>query len=320
VWITPQGQIQMVDGHRAPTFRELRNQAWQGAAHDATGFFWYRDCFLVNLVDSKLGVPAVHREMLALLQAVRSKSVPGLVTTDAKPDALTVAAKRHGDELTVIAVSLSTEGHHAVLHIPEADGRVLHVLSEARTIQVRDGRFGDDFASYEAHVYTTDATVAALPTVKQAETMIREEVRARHKPGNLAYHTTGARIVPEHHGGQAAFLNDGSTVGVYWPRQWGKVTHPLPNWVDVTFPTPQTVGRVDVYSVYAPGTAPTLLDAQIQVCRPDGVWTALARVEQNAAEPVMFRFDPVTTDRLRLHITDARGKRIRLQEIEAYAR
>ena len=320
VWITPQGQIQMVEGHRAPTFRELRNQAWQGAAHDAMGFFWYRDCFLVNLVESKLGVPAIHREMLALLDAVRTKSVPGLVTADAKPEDLTVAAKRHGEHVTLIAVSLSTAKQHAAVQVTGLGNRALTVLSEARAVHVRDGRFEDDFEPYEAHVYTTDTTVRSLPTVRDTETGIRTEFRARHKPGNLAYHRTGARIAPEHHGGQAAFLNDGSTVGVYWPRQWGKVTHPLPNWVEVVFPLPQTVGRVEVYSVCAPDTPPTLLDAQVQVCGADGAWTDLASVRQNAVEPTTFRFSPVATERLRLRITDARGKRIRLQEIEVYAR
>jgi len=170
-------------------------------------------------------------------------------------------------------------------------------------------------------VYTTDTTtLRSLPAIADIEASIQAEFRARHKPGNLAYHTTGARIVPEHHSGQAAFLNDGSIVGVYWPREWGKVSHPLPNWVDIILPSPQKIGRVDVYSVYAPGTPPTLLDAQVQVCEADGTWTALASAQQNAADPTSFRFDPVTTERLRLNVTDARGKRIRLQEIEAYAR
>ena len=34
VWITPQGQIQIITGDRAPTYRELRNQFWQAIAHD----------------------------------------------------------------------------------------------------------------------------------------------------------------------------------------------------------------------------------------------------------------------------------------------
>jgi len=319
VWITPQGQIQVVDGHRGPTFRELRNQAWQGAAHDAMGFFWYRDVFLKNLVHSKLGTPYVHREMKAVSRAVRSKSVLGAGCADVSTDRLSLGIKKVDDHIYVIAVSLDTSNMAVTFDVDGLGDRPLLVLSENRQITPQDGRFRDRFLPYEAHVYTTDLSLTSLPLVAEIEARIEEEIQARHKPGNLAYQRAGAEVFPQHHGGQALFINDGSTVGVYWPREYGKVSHPLPNWVDIRFPEPQTIGRVVVYSARGPQETPTFRDGEVQILEADS-WRTVAELTANEKDPATFTFDPQQTESLRLLITRVNGSRVAIQEIEVYAR
>ena len=319
VWVTPQGQIQQADGHRGPTFRELRNQAWQCAAHDAMGFFWYRDSFLTNLAPSKIGTPYIHRELLAVADAVRSKSRPGAARASVQADELTLGVKSVGEHRYVIGVSLSTEGLDVAFEAGELGDRPLLVLSEGRRIEPKAGRFSDHFEPYEAHGYTTDLWLTDLPTVAEIEALIAKEIQARHKPGNLAYQTTGAQAIPQHHDGQALFLNDGCTTGVWWPREWGKPKHPLPNWVDIQLPEPREVSRVVIYSVRAGEEPPSLRDGNVQAMR-DGQWTTLGRISGNERDPATIVFEPLTTQRLRLVITRTNGRRITLQEIEAYAR
>jgi len=319
VWITPQGHVQTVEGHRGPTFRELRNQAWQGAAGDATGFFWYRDSFVNNLVHSKIGTPCVRREMEAVLPAVRSKSVPGMARADAEPDRLCLSAKQVGGQVYVIAVSLSTDAMEVAFEVDGLGDRALAVLSEGRRITPTGGTFRDRFEPYEAHVYTTDLSLPRLPTVAEIEARIERETQSRHKPGNLAYQATGAEVFCEHHGGQAVFVNDGMTEGVYWPRRYGKTKHPLPNWIEIRFPEPRTVGRVLVYSQWGPQEEPSLRDGQVQI-EEQGSWTTLAEVTGNKQDPAAFTFAPQPVESLRLLITKSNGRRLAIQEIEAYAR
>lgn len=318
VWVTPQGQIQQADGHRGPTFRELRNQAWQCAAHDARGFFWYRDSFLTNLVPSKIGTPHIHRELLAVANAVRSKSVLGAAHASVQADRLTLGVKSVGEHVYVIGVSLSTDGMDVTFEVDELADRPLLVLSEGRRIRPKDGTFSDHFEPYEAHVYTTAPSLTNIPTVAEIESLIAREVQARHRPGNLAYQATGARAIPQHHDGQALFLNDGCTTGVWWPREWGKPSHPLPNWVDIQFPKPQRVGRVVVHSVRWGEEPASLRDGEVQVMR-DGQWTTVGKIAGNDRDPATIAFEPLTTERLRFVVTRMNGRRIALQEIEAYA-
>ena len=318
VWITPQGQIQVVGGHRGPTFRELRNQAWQGAAGDAMGFFWYREVFRENLVPSKIGTPYIHREMAAIEMALRTKSIPGLANADVRTDQLVLAGKRAGGHTYIISVSLTWDDMDVTVDVMGVGDRPLLVLSEGRRVFPRGDRFRDRFKPYEAHVYTTDLSLSALPTAAEVEALIQKEIQARHKPGNLAYQTTVAEIVPQHHDGQALFLNDGVVDGVYWPREWGGVSHPLPNWVDVQLPKPQQVGRVVVYSVRGGDEPASFVAGEVQVMR-EGEWTPVAGVTDNRKEPATITFLPVRTDRLRLLITGAITGRITLQEIEVYA-
>jgi len=319
VWITPQGQIQVVDGHRGPTFRELRNQAWQGAAHDAMGFFWYREVFLKNLVHSKLGTPCVHQEMKAVSRAIRSKSLLDATRADVSSDRLSLGVKRVDDHIYVIAVSLDTSEMAVTFEVDELGDRPLLVLSEKRQITPHDGKFRDQFQPHEAHVYTTDLSLTSLPSIAEIEARIEREIQARHKAGNLAYQRTGAEVFPQHHGGQALFINDGSTVGVCWPREYGKVSHPLPNWVDIRFPEPQTIGRVVVYSARGPQQMPTFRDGEVQIFRSDS-WTTVAEVTGNEKDPATFTFDPLETESLRLLITQVNGSRVAIQEIEVYAK
>ncbi|MFC1597082.1 hypothetical protein ACFL5Q_03970 [Planctomycetota bacterium] len=319
VWITPQGHVQTVEGHRGPTFRELRNQAWQGAAGGATGFFWYREVFLTNLVHSKIGAPCVQRELEAILPAVRTRSVEEMARADAGPEDLCLAGKRVDGQLYVIAVSLSTSKMEVAFEVDGLGDRPLLVLSENRRIQPTGGAFGDRFEPYEAHVYTTDLSLPQLPAVAEIEARIEEEIRARGKPGNLAYQATGAEVFCQHHGGQAVFLNDGSTSGVYWPREYGKPSHPLPNWVEVRFPEPRRIGRVVVYSGRGPQQPATLRDGKVQTFE-NGSWTTVAEIVGNEQDPATITFPARATDGLRLVITASNGSRIAIQEIEAYAR
>ena len=319
VWITPQGHVQMVDGHRAPTFRELRSQVWQGVAGDATGFFWYRDSFVENLPASELGVPVLHDEVRALARAVRAKSQPAMVSTDVGADRLAVAAKVADGHLTVIAASLVFEPQKVRFEVDVPGDRELLAVSEGRRIQPRGGTFTDRFEPHEAHVYSTDLFLAGLPRIADIETRIEAERRKRWKPDNLAHELAGAEAVPRHHGGQAPFLNDGVTTGVFWPREWGKPSHPLPDWVDIHLPTAQEVGRVVVYSTFLTGGEPTFQAGHVQVGEDDA-WRTVAALEGNDADPATLSFAPSRTDRVRLVITGAPGGRVRLQEIEIYAR
>ncbi|MFW6163654.1 MAG: FAD-dependent oxidoreductase, partial [Planctomycetota bacterium] len=95
-----------------------------------------------------------------------------------------------------------------------------------------------------------------------------------------------------------------------------------PHWLVIDFGQPRRISRVRLYC-YDPenaGNRYVLADYQLQVDAGQGTWRAVATIEGNAEARPLHTFEPVTTRRLRLHITRAcRADSIaRLREIEVH--
>lgn len=318
VWATPQGHIVQRNNSRPPTFRELRNMTWQAIAHGTTGFVWYREQFIPNLINSEVGMPRVAKEVQAVGEYVRCRSVPGMVTVVPKEAKVSCGVKRVGAHLLVIAANLAFEDKEYSFEVKGLDERPLAVLSEGRSVQPKRGEFSDRFKPYEVHVYTTDFDVneRGLKTVSEVEDEIEKAFKARQKPGNVAYLATGARATAKGDDtGAAYFVNDGTLKGRIWPmaRRQSKV----PAWLEVAFPKPETVGRIVLY-------AGGLGDFEIQV-KVNGKWIPVATIankkddgKNHSLAPGEFTFAPRETTAIRLYITACHKKRYWVREIEAY--
>lgn len=298
-WVTPQA---FGSGYRnesmmcEPSFEHLRAMAYMSIVHKAKGVLYYAWSYLTLFPASYQGARFLSKEVAAMAPVllepdtdIRAKVEPD----DAEVDAL---VKEYEGDLYVIAVNTQFAELDASFEVPGLDGRELSVIFEDRKVAAKGDTFRDHFGKYEVHVYTT---AAAPPDIGQTVEEVKAEVAAiqatRFKSGNLALRMTkdGALTGVNIEWKQGAYSIDGYT-DLFTAYRWNARPAP-PTDLTISFPREETIARVVVYT-------PQVKDYEVQV--PDGEdWRTVARVAGNTERVVTTRFDPVRTEKLRLHIT-----------------
>jgi hypothetical protein len=314
-WVTPQG-FNYGDygraGNRGPTLIELRNQNYQAVVYGAKGFLWYTYSQYRNYPDLYLGMPFLAREMADLKDAVLADEVPGAVTVKAaKPGHMHVRLRQVGHELTLVAVNTATEPQEATFTVRDAPAK-LFVVSEGRTVSLAQGSFTDHFGVYAAHIYSTREALAGREQLADSQAAIDRANAARKKPGNLAFEEQGTRVVVSsgaQYGNEPDRVLDGITRGMGW---LSKESNKLGEWLQVIWPTEQTIGRVVAYTT-------SIQEAEVQVPAGEGQWKTVGKL---SGQPLTATFDPVQTSTIRLRVTRLQPdkKQSTLQEVEAYAK
>lgn len=334
-WITPQGfnyGDYGQENNRGPNLVELRNQLYQAAVYGARGFLWYTYSQALNYPDLDIGMRWLSREVADLKPYLLAPiAEAGIGVGSRQIQHLHTSLRRVGDHLTLIAVSTATEGREVTLRVPEfADLRQVHVVSENRTIPIDDGVLTDRFAVYETHIYTTDPELGERPSIDVPIQAIAVADAARRKDGNLAFEAGGVRVEVSSKsasGSTPTRLTDGVTVGMRWrdgtPGRY-------PDWLQMTWPAKQRIGRLAVYgegytSIEALLPDPEVPDTEISVTREsddEEGWVAVASGLRDHAGPVILVLNPPrTTDRLRLSFSGNAedGSHTIVYEVEAYA-
>lgn len=119
---------------------------------------------------------------------------------------------------------------------------------------------------------------------------------------------------------------DGDRDSEHWAKGtgWNDATKGnFPDWLQVTFDQPQTVGRVDLYTLDSkqyPAARYGLKDWDVQV-QVSGAWQTVAPVRDNTAPRVSSTFTPVIATAVRvLVLASNEGPTYsRIVELEAYA-
>lgn len=313
-WVTPQG-FNYGDygraGNRGPTLTELRNQNYQAVIYGAKGFIWYTYGQYGNYPELNLGMPFLAREMADLKAAVLADDVPGVVTVKApKPEHLHVSLRRVGDEMTLFAVNTATEPQTATFTVKGAPAS-LYVVSEGRKVSLAGGSFTDEFGVYASHVYSSREALAGREPMANVQAAIDRANADRKKPGNLAFEENGTRVVVSsgaQYGNEPDRVLDGITRGMGWVS---RTPDKLGEWLQVIWPSEQTLGRVVAYST-------TVAEAEVQVPAGEDQWRTVGKL---TGDPLTATFAPVKTSKIRLLVTALRPEQkfSRVQEVEAYA-
>ncbi|MFC6018664.1 discoidin domain-containing protein [Plantactinospora solaniradicis] len=120
---------------------------------------------------------------------------------------------------------------------------------------------------------------------------------------------------------------DGDRDSNHWASTtgWNDSTRgTFPDWLQVTFDRPQTVGRVDLYTLDSaryPATGYGLRDWDVQVSSGGGAWQTVGQVRGNLVGMVSTTFPPVSADAVRI-VTLASNEGVtysRVVELEIYA-
>jgi hypothetical protein len=312
-WITPQAfdYYSNANNSRPPNLLELRNQQLQALVNGARGLLWYTYSHRYNYPELDLGVPFVGREAQRLREAILAPELPDAVTWEAEArEHIQAAVRQVGQDTYVFAVNTRTAAQPASFTLKTPGVTTLYVVSEQRAVSVDQGRFTDAFGLYEGHVYTTNREVASGPTIAATQAQIAAAAAARQKPGNLAYRDLGTTVtVSSSHvyGGAPWMATDGAVQGEGWrdntPREY-------PDWLQVAFKAPVSVGRVEVHSR-------TITEYEIQV-EQNGQLLKVAAGKRPESGPLVARFAPVLAGAVRVVATAGNGDLTEITEVEVY--
>lgn len=262
-------------------------------------------------------MPWLSFEVDALRAAVLSDETQiGLTVEAGESRHLHLSTRRLAEgHLLVIAVNTDTTAQDVELMLypaPAADS--LHVISEDRTVPLAaGGLLRDRFEPYATHLYSTLPILAERPTIADAQSRIDRADAARQKPGNLAFETQGTQAEVSSKstfGSTPTRLFDGVTTGMRWRDG---TRGELPDWLTLSWPTPQRLGRVVVYG--------NVTGVTLQGPSADGEWQDLdgETLVGDGLVEIGLR-QSVTTDELRLQIDsieDPTGFSV-VYEVEAY--
>lgn len=287
-WITPQAfDYYMNNPHsRPPNLTELRNQQLQAIINGAHGIVWYTYSHRYNYPELDLGVSFLGHEARRLEPAILVPDTANVLTSKApRQKHVQVATRRVNGDLVVFAVNTATEPQDVTFRFAgktPAPAR-LWVVSEKRNLAVHDGVFSDRFDVYEGHIYTTSQSLGGGPTVAETRVAIAEAKRRLARPGNLAYRGRGATVTASsvnRYSGKPDMVIDGARKGKGWTdatwKQW-------PDWLEVRFPKPETVGRVRVWSS-------SIVKYEIQVQQGDKFVTVASGVRKSDASSLEATF------------------------------
>ncbi len=157
-----------------PTPQQVKAEVWMSIVHGSQGLIYFCHQFQPRFVEAGLlddeemakAVGAINRQVRDLAEVIHSTAA-GRVTVEANPTAvdpqrvrlkigqpIATMAKRHDGSIYLFAVRTEPTPAKAVFRVESlrSDAKV-QVLGERRTIEAVDGRFQDDFAPWDVHLY-----------------------------------------------------------------------------------------------------------------------------------------------------------------------
>jgi len=302
-------------GNRAPNFTEVRNQGYQALVNRATGILWYTNRWKYNYPELDVAVNFVGHEMMAMKEAIFTTPAEGLDISADQPEEVQASLRKVADRLYLFVVNTATAAQTITVKLPgELPGK-LWVVSENRAVQVTANAITDAFDKYATHIYTSVAELGTRPQLADAIAAAHAAEAALKKPGNIAYRDSGVTVTASSsRRGYEMKTVDGALKGLAWSDS---TYRKLPDWLTLTWPEPQTIGRVVIYTS-------TIADLKLQVSdeKAEGGWRTIAETAALEDPSVELTFASVSTTTLRIFITKLRGDSTSsiIQEVEAYAK
>ncbi len=308
--------------NRQPTLTEMRNEQYQALVAGCRGFMWYGASQIPNYAELQVAVPLLWQELRLMRDAALAPDALGILQVKADmPEHMHTCARLAGGHLYIFAVSTATKPLRATFRLRAKPPlrRVpqrLWVVSEGRSVELRNGTFSDTFGIYATHIYTTRRELATALSLAEAEQRIKQIDRARRKPGNLAFEDTGVQVRVSSNAPYSYphKLVDGVPAGLRWRDGTARK---LPDWIELQWPKPITAGRVVLFS-------PTAAEIEIRVREPGSQqWRTVARASAaGEADRVPATFQPTQIQALRVVITRSRPGTVfnTAYEVEVYAK
>ena len=295
----------------------MRHQYLAAIALGCRGFIGYTTPFFMPEPVMRYGLPPIWREVRFLEPAMGAPAPAEALklTTDAE---MASWIRQADGKLYLIIANHKAGARKVTVSHPLLKGIAsLDVVSEGRSIPVKNGSFTEDFAEGAARIYTTDPAGRKLATLASVSKEIAAQEAACIKPGNLLHVSRGVRARASE-GFYAPWFNQFyyyAINGVTDDMGWTLSHTDKPAWLDLALPKEEQLGKVVIYS-------PNLEDYDLQFSAADGS-VRVAEIRASAQNVAEWSFSPpVPTLKLRVTARKARAKQnpqgATLAEIEAY--
>jgi len=172
VWTDIETTIISANTTTGPTPAQTRSEVWLALIHEANGITYFLDTWNPSFredgifADSAMvtAVTALNAQIKSLAPELNSASIPNLVDVTSSNAAAPIDAlvKANGTSLYVFsAVSRAgtTTGSFAVRGLTGHGAAT--VLGESRSVAMTGGKFSDDFAANDVHLYRIDLTTVS---------------------------------------------------------------------------------------------------------------------------------------------------------------
>jgi hypothetical protein len=146
------------------TSHQVRAEVWMSLVHGSTGLIYFVHQFKPSFKEAALladpamlaAVAKINKQIHDLAPVLNSTTISGeaAVESSAATVPIDIMAKKLGGVVYLFAVNMRNEKTTGRLTIkgPSAASKV-DVLDEDRIIDTKDGKFTDDFAPYDVHIY-----------------------------------------------------------------------------------------------------------------------------------------------------------------------
>jgi len=124
----------------------------------------------INFPDLRIGVPYIIKEIRALEDVILFGNE--ISSQKSGEDNVHISVKTYQGHTYGFAVNTKHKAVNQKIQVGE-NVKKLMVISEARTIEVNEGSFSDDFAPYGTHLYTDDPAFRDLTPLNKIESEIK---------------------------------------------------------------------------------------------------------------------------------------------------
>lgn len=153
-----------IGGDKKASPEQVRSEVWMALIHGSRGLIYFVHQFKPTETDHALlddpemlkMVTSVNRQIKDLAPVLNSDSVQdrATVTSSVADLPIDVMVKKHDRALYLFSVAMRNRSARGSFHISGLPTRTrAEVLGEGRTIEIRNGAFGDEFGPYGVHLY-----------------------------------------------------------------------------------------------------------------------------------------------------------------------
>jgi hypothetical protein len=147
-----------------PTPQQVRCEVWMALIHGSMGLIYFVHEWQPKFDESALlsdpvmcaAVTKINRQIGELAPVLNRPTIADTASVASGNEDVPIALmpKKHGGATYLFTVAMREGQTRAEFTVPGLSGQhTVEVLGEARTLEARDGKFADDFQSWDVHLY-----------------------------------------------------------------------------------------------------------------------------------------------------------------------